>query len=171
MEQCTEQQGAWNVPPRSLFISTFSPLPSHFYLFLSLFFSLVPGRGALLFLRAALLATLTPYRSEKDTSHRTSRNFTIRAFAPPENSVNSKFAERQRRLAVATHRVSLFSFHGFALSRRARATAGGKRVSLLRAVEPRNERSINHFPLIRTRSARYRLFRKEKRYDITIWNK
>lgn len=55
-------------------------------------------------------------------------------------------------------------FHG------ARATgAGGKRVSLLRAVEPRNERSINHFPLIRTRSPRYRLFRKEKRYDITIF--
>lgn len=50
MEQCTEQQGVWNVPPRSLFVSTFSPFshpfpPLSLSLYLSrLFFSRCEAR-------------------------------------------------------------------------------------------------------------------------------
>lgn len=111
MEQCTEQQGAWNVPPRSLFVSTFSPFPSRLSVSTSRpsfshTFSLVPGRGALLFLPLHWQPWL---RIDLKKTRVTERlEILLAAVRATGNSVNNKSAGRQRRLAVTTHRVSLF---------------------------------------------------------------
>lgn len=138
MEQCAEQQGAWNRSASFPFL--FPPSTSHFHppavpLSLALFPS---RRGALLlFLRAAaalLSGNLdSEYRSEKDSHEsleRDSRNFTyVRATG---NSVNSKSAGRERRPEPLLDSQSLFirfmvlRFHG---ARAPPWCSGGKRVS------------------------------------------